>query len=326
MDTQLTPHFVSTSPHRRCWPLHRRCPRRRRSSSSRSATCSSRATRAWAASLHDSRATRRADDGAGTSRSRLTPSTELGTILSVWAHPDDETYLAGGVMAAARDNGQRVVCVSATAGEHGTPDPDDVATRAPGSAAALGGGRSDGGARRRRSPFPRPSRRRARPSRDRGRALVGQLIDDVRPDTILTFGADGITFHPDHIAVHRWVTAAWELRGRPGRLLYATSTTDHLARFGALYDQWGIYMTDERPTGARSPTNSPCTSPSMVRASTASSPPWQRWPRRPVPRCRRSTRRSMPRPSPRSPSSTLLRASTGEGAAQTLSTLGVRSQ
>ncbi len=25
----------------------------------------------------------------------------LGTILSIWAHPDDETYLAGGLMAAA---------------------------------------------------------------------------------------------------------------------------------------------------------------------------------------------------------------------------------
>lgn len=40
----------------------------------------------------------------------------LGTVLSVWAHPDDETYLAAGVMAAARDGGQRVVCASATAG------------------------------------------------------------------------------------------------------------------------------------------------------------------------------------------------------------------
>ena len=49
--------------------------------------------------------------------------TTLGTILSVWAHPDDETYLAAGVMAAARDNGQRVVCVAAPAGEHGTDDP-----------------------------------------------------------------------------------------------------------------------------------------------------------------------------------------------------------
>src|SRR5688572_3406809 len=51
------------------------------------------------------------------------PVQDLGTILSVWAHPDDETYLAGGVMAAARVNQQRVVCVVATAGEHGTTDP-----------------------------------------------------------------------------------------------------------------------------------------------------------------------------------------------------------
>ncbi len=26
---------------------------------------------------------------------------DLGTILGVWAHPDDETYLAGGMLAAA---------------------------------------------------------------------------------------------------------------------------------------------------------------------------------------------------------------------------------
>ena len=48
---------------------------------------------------------------------------DLGTILSVWAHPDDETFLAAGHMAATADAGARVVCVSATAGERGTDDP-----------------------------------------------------------------------------------------------------------------------------------------------------------------------------------------------------------
>lgn len=48
----------------------------------------------------------------------------LGTILSVWAHPDDETFVAGGIMAAAVANGQRVVTVSFTAGERGTDDAD----------------------------------------------------------------------------------------------------------------------------------------------------------------------------------------------------------
>lgn len=54
---------------------------------------------------------------------RNTPA-ELGTILAIWAHPDDETYLASGIMAAAVAAGNRVVCVSATAGEHDTDDPE----------------------------------------------------------------------------------------------------------------------------------------------------------------------------------------------------------
>ena len=34
------------------------------------------------------------------------------------------------------------------------------------------------------------------------------LIEDVRPDVIVTFGPDGVTGHPDHIAVRMWTTAA----------------------------------------------------------------------------------------------------------------------
>ena len=49
---------------------------------------------------------------------------DLGTLLGVWAHPDDEAYLCAGLMAAARDAGHRVVSVTATLGEHGTGDPE----------------------------------------------------------------------------------------------------------------------------------------------------------------------------------------------------------
>src|SRR5688572_29231575 len=59
----------------------------------------------------------------GDVETRLDDVGALGTILSLWAHPDDETYLAGGIMAIAAAQGQRVVCVSATAGERGTDDP-----------------------------------------------------------------------------------------------------------------------------------------------------------------------------------------------------------
>jgi LmbE family N-acetylglucosaminyl deacetylase len=187
---------------------------------------------------------------AGTGPPDLGRPADLGTVLSVWAHPDDETYLSGGVMAACAAAGGRVVCVSATAGEHGTSDsstwpPARLAARRRAEFAAameiLGVrehhvlGFEDG-------------------TLDNVASRVGtesiiELIDDVRPDTILTFGPDGMTYHPDHLAIGRWTTAAWQEAGAHGRLLHATATTDHYARFMQLYEDWQMYMTDERPSG-----------------------------------------------------------------------------
>jgi len=176
----------------------------------------------------------------------------LGSILSIWAHPDDETYIAGGLMATARDRGQRVVCATATAGERGTSDPDTWPParlgrirrwEATAALAVLGVsehhvlGLPDGGLADHRA---------------QGVAWVEQLLRDVAPDTILTFGSDGATFHPDHVAVHHWVTDAWERLGRPSRLLYAAATSEHLSGFGEAYEQVGVYMTDQRPMGVAS--------------------------------------------------------------------------
>jgi LmbE family N-acetylglucosaminyl deacetylase len=174
---------------------------------------------------------------------------DLGTILACFAHPDDETYLAAGVMAAARDHGQRVVCVSATEGERGTDDPltwppDRLGPvrrwEAAAAMAVLGVdehivlGHPDGG---------------LRCDDAIGVGRIGELIDEIAPDTILTFGPDGMTYHGDHIAVHHWVTTAWRRRGRSARLFYATSTVEFLAEHRELFDHLGVYMTDERPAG-----------------------------------------------------------------------------
>src|SRR5438046_2973350 len=58
----------------------------------------------------------------GSSALDADPAARLGTILGVWAHPDDETYLSAGLMAAAARSGGRVVCVTATRGERGSWD------------------------------------------------------------------------------------------------------------------------------------------------------------------------------------------------------------
>jgi LmbE family N-acetylglucosaminyl deacetylase len=175
---------------------------------------------------------------------------ELGTILSIWAHPDDETFLAGGVMSMARDQGQRVVCVSATAGEHGTDDP--VAwpperlgrLRRDESAAAM---RILGVEEHRWLGFEDGTLAGVDPAVGVGR--VAALVDEVAPDTVLTFGSDGMTFHPDHMTVHAWVREALVGRGRRFRLLCAAVEAGVLERQRDVLETWGVYMSEERPAG-----------------------------------------------------------------------------
>ena len=167
----------------------------------------------------------------------------LGTILGIWAHPDDEAYLSGGLMALARDNGQRVVCVTATRGERGTPDPiawppDRLATertREMARCLAVLGveehhwlGYSDGEC--------------ADADPDAAVARLCAVLDDVRPDTVLTFGPDGITGHPDHRTVSAWAGDAVDHAGAGARLLHAAITEQREARWGALTAQLGVYL------------------------------------------------------------------------------------
>ncbi len=175
---------------------------------------------------------------------------ELGSILSIWAHPDDETFLAGGVMAAAVRRGQRVTCVSATAGERGTDDPTTwpperlSQVRQWEAAAAM---TVLGVADHRFLGLPDGGLADLDPTGPVER--LAATIVEVAPDTILTFGPDGMTFHSDHQTVSRWVGQAWELAGRRGRILHASKSQHWLAEWGDEFERWGVYMTDERSIG-----------------------------------------------------------------------------
>ena len=140
---------------------------------------------------------------------------DLGTILSIWAHPDDETYLSGAVMAAAAANGQRVVLVHATRGEQGTDDPQLAGAR-------LGALRTVEMARARAALgvseqwfFDFPDGGCADVPLDDALRKLMPIVASVQPDTILTFGPDGITGHPDHCTVSDWATHAWTRYARP---------------------------------------------------------------------------------------------------------------
>ena len=59
-----------------------------------------------------------------------------------------------------------------------------------------------------------------------GMALVAKAIKKVEPDTIVTFGPDGLTGHTDHQAVARWTSHAWAATRSNARLLWAAITAD----------------------------------------------------------------------------------------------------
>src|SRR5690606_15804367 len=79
--------------------------------------------------------------------------------------------------------------------------------------------------------------------------MLVALFEEVRPDTILTFGPDGITFHPDHQTVGRWTHQAWVRTGQKADLLQAAVSADLQFAFADFLEGSGIYMTDERPVG-----------------------------------------------------------------------------
>ena len=161
----------------------------------------------------------------------------LGTVLGVWAHPDDEVYLSGGLMAAGVDGGNGVVCVTATRGERGTPDSRrwPPSRLAPLRDAELAASLAVLGVTDHRQ-LGYPDGRCAAVPADEAIGQLVQIIGEVRPDTVLTFGPDGMTGHTDHRTVCAWATAAVRQcePARAPRLLYAAKTSQWCDRFDAL--------------------------------------------------------------------------------------------
>jgi LmbE family N-acetylglucosaminyl deacetylase len=138
-------------------------------------------------------------------------------LLGVFAHPDDETFCAGGILAQHAATGADIMIVSATRGEAGQIRDTQVATRR-----TLGQTRvqelhqackylgvhhvlcldfGDG--------------KVADLDRYILEAKVTEIIRDFRPHIVLTFGHDGAYGHPDHIAIGAATDAAFRHAGDP---------------------------------------------------------------------------------------------------------------
>ena len=138
-------------------------------------------------------------------------------ILGVFAHPDDEVFVAGGTFAKYVDRGAEAMVLCATRGQAGQIRDARVATRH-----TLGAVREaelrqacailgiqhvtcldyvDG--RLRNADF---------------EALVASVADAMRafrPDAVITFGEDGAYGHPDHVTISSATTQAFDLIREP---------------------------------------------------------------------------------------------------------------
>ncbi len=175
---------------------------------------------------------------------------QLGTIMGVWAHPDDETWSSAGIMAAARGAGQRVAVLSATNGDAGqTADEAQWATSS---------------LRDIRQAELRDALAAVDVSDviflDYGDGDLGNVDEDeilhiierhvraVQPDTILTFEPNGITGHIDHQKISVWAQTVAK-RINPSIAVYgAVATRDMYNTVGEKADEaFNIFFATDEP-------------------------------------------------------------------------------
>lgn len=145
------------------------------------------------------------------------PATLRGqSLLAVFAHPDDESLACGGLLAWCAELGARVSILCATRGEMGWRagrEPGRVRTNELEAAARVLGvsdvvvlDYEDG----------------MLPWTDTARleADIRDAAIRLCPDVVITFGDDGLYWHPDHIAIHERTTAAVAALGDAAPALY----------------------------------------------------------------------------------------------------------
>lgn len=139
------------------------------------------------------------------------------SVLGLFAHPDDESRIVGGTLAKYASEGVEVALLVATRGEAGSCGEPPLCTL---------------------EALPRVREAELRDAaellgvadltildyhdgtllRVDRHELIGYLvaaIRRVRPDIVITFGPEGRTLHPDHIAIHEAATDAFDRAADP---------------------------------------------------------------------------------------------------------------
>jgi N-acetyl-1-D-myo-inositol-2-amino-2-deoxy-alpha-D-glucopyranoside deacetylase len=169
-------------------------------------------------------------------------------VLAVFSHPDDESLLAGGTLAACAQAGLDVGVLSLTRGEAGESADPAVAT--PGDLASVRtreleqASRALGASWTECLDFPDGSLQWV--PAGALTEVVEQRIAEHRPEAVITFAPEGLYWHPDHLTTHR-VTVEAVAAGDSPRVYGATwprglaeRIASELAARGLGAQLWGL--------------------------------------------------------------------------------------
>lgn len=193
-------------------------------------------------------------------------------ILTILAHPDDESFGLAGTFAALTDQGAGVILVCATRGEAGELLVEGIAT-----SETLGelrerelrtamsivgvrdirflGYRDSGMAGAEDNADPRAF---VNADHDAVVTVLVEIIDELEPDAVTTFGPDGIYGHPDHIKASEVATAAIHRAAELGvwetpALYYAAASRERIQQFAKYPGSPFSRMSDEELAGFGTP-------------------------------------------------------------------------
>ena len=179
-------------------------------------------------------------------------------LLAIFAHPDDETFGAGGTMALAAAAGVPTWVVCATDGDRGGEegsrelDPElrrgelRCAMSALGVAGPVFLGYRDSGM----EGWPRPAGCLALADEEEVVERLVLVIRELRPATVVTFEPGGIYGHPDHVTISARATEAFRRAaaepGGPTTLYHQALSRSDLAGWGEMETQWATQRSKDQ--------------------------------------------------------------------------------
>jgi N-acetylglucosamine malate deacetylase 2 len=129
-------------------------------------------------------------------------------MLVVLAHPDDESFPMGGTLAKYAAEGVEITLICATLGELGIPDMEPAQAVFIREKELKAAASSLGIHKVQTMRYRDGSLSDADPEQ-----VISQLMNVMRrlhPKVLITFGPDGISGHPDHVAISRLVITAFD--------------------------------------------------------------------------------------------------------------------